>query len=162
VSRFFGGLQLAGRQVVVTYNASLAIFGAPIHMLRQQLLQLRFHSLVDQALCTRSQQLRERVVASLSTRQINHVTLAHSGAPPQVVCLSRSNKSTRYAAFFSNHQTPDLVTTQLFTLITEYCTSYFTQHTLSPIIITESISYISQSFAAYNPSLHQTARNSVF
>jgi hypothetical protein len=42
----------------------------------------------------------------LSTFKLYNVILAHSGVSPLVVCLSRNNKSTRYAAFFQLTQTP--------------------------------------------------------
>ncbi|MEE9357908.1 MAG: hypothetical protein V3U62_06320, partial [Sedimenticolaceae bacterium] len=58
------------------------------------------HRLVDQLLCTTSQQLCQRIDNRISTCQLNNVILTRGGVSPMVVLMSRNNKSTRYPAFF--------------------------------------------------------------
>ena len=93
-------LQLAGGQIAVAYHTCFAMLGPPVGMLGQQGLQLCLHCLVNRVFRTYPQQLGQRIVACLSTGQLNHAILANSGVSPQVGSLSRNNKSTRYAAFF--------------------------------------------------------------
>jgi fatty acid desaturase len=77
----------------------------------QPLLQLCLDRSVNQLLGPFPQQGGQRISTRFWTQMRNTGMLVHSGVSPLVVCLSRNNHSTRYAAVFQTRQTPDSVIT---------------------------------------------------
>ena len=61
--------------MTITHHTHLAIFCPSLDVLRQQLQQLGLHRLVDQLLCTTSQQLCQRIDNRIATCQLNNVIL---------------------------------------------------------------------------------------
>jgi hypothetical protein len=93
----------------IAYHSCVICLSAQVGKLRQIIGQFCLNGCRDQLLCSRSQQIRQRVRDPVSTRKINNVSRFHGGVSPLVGLLSHNNKSTRYAANLQTAQTPDPV-----------------------------------------------------